>query len=95
MALLSYTVKELYKRFIRMTISIIVFAMSPILMSKIGVWVTEVVTQESCVDYNCFWEACEQLILITLPAGIVMFLTILTWLIMDIIKLSWKKERVD
>lgn len=67
---------------------IIVFSISPILISIVGSWLTELITKQPCNESNCFWGAFGWLFLFTIPAAGVLFVIFLILAVIDIVKLS-------
>ena len=58
-------------------------AMSPILISMAGAWVTEYFTGQPCHEGNCIWGAFGWFFMITFPAAAVILLIGILLIIID------------
>lgn len=87
MGLIVKSKKHLYSRVPIILILIVIFAISPILISMIGAWMTELITNEPCHEGNCFWGAFGWYFLLTIPIAGVLFIIFIIILITDITKL--------
>lgn len=82
--------RHLYSRVPIILLSILLFAISPILISVIGARITEAMTNEPCHEGNCFWGAFGWLFLLTIPIAKVLFIIFLIIIIIDVSKLTQK-----
>ena len=82
--------KHLYIRIPIILLSILLFAISPVLISVIGAQITEAMTNEPCHEGNCFWGAFGWLVLLTMPIAGVLFIIFLIIVINDVSKLAQK-----
>ena len=83
-----------YKRekdFIKFPIGIIlifIIAVSPFIIGYIGATITNLITNESCNESNCFWGVIPWFLFITIPLGILLFIFFILITIIDFIKLK-------
>ncbi len=83
--------KHLYIRVPIILLLILLFAISPVLISVIGAQITEAMTNEPCHEGNCFWGAFGWLVLFTMPIAGVLFIIFLIIVINDVSKLAQKQ----
>lgn len=62
---------------------IVVFGLSPIIVSFIGGGLTELITGEACNEGNCFFGGLPWLMLYTVPIGIILLLIFFVIIITD------------
>jgi MFS family permease len=84
--------KDFFIKFPIGLIIIILFGVSPILISMLGAWITELITNEACNEGNSIWGAFGWLFLITIPCAIGLFFLFLIKSLVDIIKILKNKN---
>lgn len=90
MAFIIKSKKHLYIRVPIILFLILLFAISPILISIIGAQITEAMTNQPCHEGNCFWGGFGWLFLLTMPAAGLLFVVFLIVVIIDASKLPKK-----
>ena len=73
-------------------IIIMLFGISPILISMLGASITELITKESCNEGNSIWGAFGWLFLLTIPCAIGLFFLFLIKSLIDISKILKSKN---
>lgn len=90
MGLIVQSKKHLYIRVPILLILILLFAVSPILISIIGAQITEAMTNEPCHEGKCFWGAFGWYFLFTMPIAGLLFILLLIIIVIDVSKLAQK-----
>ncbi len=88
MGLIIKARKHLYTRVPVILILIGLFALSPIFISMLGAWLTELSTGQPCHEGNCSWGAFGWLFLLTFPLAGIIFVVFIIIVIRDTMKLS-------
>lgn len=79
--------KHIYIRIPLIIIMLLVLAISPILISMAGAWLTELITNEPCHEGNCIWVAFGWLFLVSVPTAILFAIIFLVIIVIDLVKL--------
>ena len=74
MGIIISTTRHLYTRIPIFLLLTGLLAFSPILVSIVGAWATELITNEPCHEGNCFWGAFGWLFMLSFPAAAVILL---------------------
>ena len=78
------------KDFIKLPIGLllaIIGGLSPLIIGMVGGYLTELLTNRSCHEGNCFFGALPWLMFLTIPVATLIFIIILIIAIIDLIKL--------
>lgn len=79
--------RDIWIRFPLGMVLIVLFGLSPILVSMLMSNLTELLTGEPCHEGNCIWGGIGWLFLITLPVALILAVVFLIVSIIDIVKI--------
>lgn len=92
MPVIIHSNKHVYVRIPLLLISLIAFAISPILISMIGALISESISGQPCNEANCIWGAFGWLFMLTFPIAILTAIILMIIVISDILKLDNKNK---
>ncbi len=83
--------RHLLTRFPLWLVLIVVFTLSPVIVSSLGAWISELITGEPCHEGNCAWAMMLWFVMVTFPLGGLILLIYLIIVLTDAIKLFRRK----
>lgn len=90
MGILIKNVRDIYIKFPLLICALVFLALSPIIVSILGMHLTEVFTAEPCHEGNCIWGALGWFAILTIPIAVFFSIILALIFILDLYSLYEK-----